>query len=220
MTFSEESKAELYAELTDKRVEEIVYMANKGNAEEVVILTRKLDDRTEELAAMTEATNMRNGAVLMAGAPNQAPSPETSRSLDKAAAPVPSEVPMLAASAPTDVVTAAGGSGVGNATGKSDDPGAVPGAPAPTAIRPFVVPGPENSADDSKSNNARTANSNFSNKETKLRTLLSDYAVKHPAKLREALDKLPEPARQEVLRSIAVTAANYEKALRSFDNAK
>jgi hypothetical protein len=54
-------------------------------------------------------------------------------------------------------------------------------------------------------------------KEQKLKTLLAAYAVKHPAQLRTALEKVPEPARQDILRAIAITAAGYEKALRSIE---
>ncbi len=157
MTFSDEGKAELYAELTDKRVEEIVYMANKGDGAGVAVLSRRLDERMDKLAAMAQAAGSGRGSAMMAGVPQPTPPPQP-------------------------------GMGI-TAAGKPETAGGT----ADTAATAKVT------------------------KEQKLKTMLAAYAIKHPAQLRAALERVPEPIKQDILRSIAVTAACYEKALRSLD---
>jgi len=157
MTFSDEGKAELYAELTDKRVEEIVYMAGKGDSAGVTVLSRRLDERMDKLAAMAQAAGGGRGSAMMAGVLQPTPPPQPGMGITAAGKP-----------------EAAGGT-------------------ADTAATAKVT------------------------KEQKLKTMLAAYAIKHPAQLRAALERVPEPIKQDILRSIAVTVAGYEKALRSLE---
>jgi len=55
------------------------------------------------------------------------------------------------------------------------------------------------------------------NGRARLRTLLGRNAVNHPAALRAALETAPESARPALRQAIAVSAANYKKALESLD---
>jgi hypothetical protein len=52
LTPSQLGKAEFCAELADRRVEEIIYMAEKGDAQRVEETTERLDDRLETLAVL------------------------------------------------------------------------------------------------------------------------------------------------------------------------
>ena len=55
LTPSQMGKARLCAELADRRVTEIVYMANKGDARQVELITQRLDKRLEMLATLVSA---------------------------------------------------------------------------------------------------------------------------------------------------------------------
>lgn len=52
---------------------------------------------------------------------------------------------------------------------------------------------------------------------TKLKALLEEYSVNHPAKLRALLEKAPESARPAIMRTIAASESGYEKALEELD---
>jgi hypothetical protein len=74
MTFSQMGKARLCAELADERVAEIAYMAEKGDAEQVMIITQRLDDKLNLLVVLSEG---RGGPSLLGILPAAAPPEET-----------------------------------------------------------------------------------------------------------------------------------------------
>ncbi len=53
LTPSDIGKARLYAKFVDRRVAEIIYTANKGNAQQVEAITQRLDKRLVMLASLT-----------------------------------------------------------------------------------------------------------------------------------------------------------------------
>ena len=73
LTRSNMGKAELYAKLADKRVAEIIYMADKGDARQVEVTTQRLDERLVMLARLTSA--LKAGATPEALAPLPTPVP-------------------------------------------------------------------------------------------------------------------------------------------------
>jgi len=76
---------------------------------------------------------------------------------------------------------------------------------------PAKVPGSSRQAE-GKSFPAKQANMR-----AKLRTDMAYYAIHHPAVLRAALRQAPEAVKPALLRAIAVSEANYEKALEALD---
>lgn len=50
-----------------------------------------------------------------------------------------------------------------------------------------------------------------------LRTKIARYAASHPAKLKAALSKAPEPMRADIARAISIATSGYERALRTLD---
>ncbi len=82
LTLSQIGKARLCAQLADRRVAEIIYMANKGDAQQVELITQRLDKRLVMLAVLVSAREV-SGAPKAALAPpaEEAPPP----------APAPSE---------------------------------------------------------------------------------------------------------------------------------
>ena len=79
------------------------------------------------------------------------------------------------------------------------------------APAPAKVPGSSRQAED-KSFPAKEAN-----RRSKLRADMAYYAIHNPAVLRAALRQAPEAAKPALLRAIAVSEANYEKALEALD---
>jgi hypothetical protein len=66
LTPSQIGKARLCAELADQRVAEIVYMANKGDARQIELLTQRLDKRLAMLAALASAQKADGEPMMMA----------------------------------------------------------------------------------------------------------------------------------------------------------
>lgn len=137
LTPSDMGKAELSAELADRRVVEIIYMADKGDVQQVEVITQRLDKRLIMLARLASATKVSGAPKVLA----------------------PSEE--------------AGG--------------------------------------DKKGVRVRA------NNQARLRMTLSRYATNHPAGLRAALEKAPELVKPALRRAIAVSVADYKRALKALD---
>ena len=76
LTPSQIGKARLCAELADRRVAEIVYMANKGDARQVELITQRLDERLAMLAVLALAQKAGEAPRVLAPAPaEEAPPP-------------------------------------------------------------------------------------------------------------------------------------------------
>jgi hypothetical protein len=78
LTPSPIGKAKLCAEFADRRVAEIVYMANKGDSRQIELITQRLDERLVMLAALVspaEVTEVAGAPKLMAPSVAQAPQP-------------------------------------------------------------------------------------------------------------------------------------------------
>ena len=89
LTPSQIGKAELCAELVDRRVEEIVYMANRGNARQVELITQRLDERLVMLVVLSSVQKAGGAPEMLAPAPAAMPSEEAPPAL----APPPESVP-------------------------------------------------------------------------------------------------------------------------------
>jgi hypothetical protein len=139
LTPSQMGKARLCARLADRRVAEIIYMANKGDAHQVELITQRLDRRLAMLAVLASALEVEWAPMLMA-----APAP-------------------------------------------ADEAGAEKGAPAQA------------------------------NNRAKLRSTVAGYAARNSAELRAILEKVPASAKAALLQAIAVSEADYEKALEALD---
>jgi hypothetical protein len=161
---SQMGKARLCAELADRRVVEIAYMADKGDAEQVELITQSLDDKLDLLV------------VLVGG--------------EKAAEPEMLMVPAPTATPPT--------------TGEAPPP-AEDAAPPVTAV-PQEGRG-WGGGDDSAQNGNRA----------QLRDTLVTDAASNRARLRAALDKAPERARDALRRALEVSDDGYEQALEALE---
>jgi hypothetical protein len=89
LTPSQIGKARLCAELADRRVAEIVYMANKGDARQVELITERLDKRLVMLAVL--ALVQKGGEAPMLMAP-PAPAPPSAEEAPPEPTPQPGRV--------------------------------------------------------------------------------------------------------------------------------
>ncbi len=78
LTPSALGKAELYAKLTDKRVAEIIYVANKGEPEQVERVTQRLNSYLARVAVLALAQKKEAG-VFLAPPPSAPAPPERTR---------------------------------------------------------------------------------------------------------------------------------------------
>ncbi len=72
LTPSPLDKAGLCAELADRRVAEIIYMANKGDVQQLELITQRLNKRLLMLAALASLEEEGEAPMLMAPAPEEA----------------------------------------------------------------------------------------------------------------------------------------------------
>jgi len=72
LTLSALGKAELYTNLVDKRVSEIVYVANKGDVRQIKLAAQRLDNYLTRIASLA-STQRGGGGAMMAPAPALAP---------------------------------------------------------------------------------------------------------------------------------------------------
>ncbi len=84
LTPSDIGKAQLLTELADKRVAEIIYLANKGKPAQIELTTRRLDTYLSRVATLTTVQEEKGGTILAPAptaetppVPAPAPAPET-----------------------------------------------------------------------------------------------------------------------------------------------
>lgn len=81
----------------------------------------------------------------------------------------------------------------------------------------LVAPAPAKVPGSSRQAEGKSFPAKQANMRAKLRTDMAYYAIHHPAVLRAALKQAPEAVKPALLRAIAVSEANYEKALEALD---
>ena len=206
-------KAELYARFTDKRVEEIIKMADKGKVEQVEKTTERMNN---ELIAMANLAGPGAGPSESAGvATLQTPAPATAEAAPKAQlreAPVPATAPS-AAPAPAPAPEPA--PSVEEAPSLMQAPPPVIEVPSPPEEEAPVITIPPASVKGVGPENKRVTKdeSEKFDKQEKLRTILSEKAAKNSKALRDHLEKVPESLRPALEQAIEVADRGYEQAL-------
>jgi hypothetical protein len=213
LTPSDVGKAELYVKFTNRRVDEIIAMADEGKVDQVDRVTERLDSQMIAMAGVTAA---------------EAASTPTYSTAETA------PQPMLAAPAPTTTVAS---TTVPAATSTTTTPArtttAVPGTvttppvtvtntPPPTVVA-APPPAAINNAPDHDTGLKRApppqAASGEQNSEAvpdgqaKLRELLASSAAANSEALEAELAKAPESVRPALERAIEIANLGYEQAL-------
>ena len=212
LTPSALGKAELYAKLADKRAAEIIKMAEKGKTEEVA---RVIEQLNVQLTAMSSLVGLPAEAAVVVlapppGAPREAPAPTmVERPPEKETvmmAPPPRTVVKPPEQAPTVMVAPS------PAEEKLPEKKTVIMAPPPPATREAPVR-PEAAVEAAgKDEDAEL------DRRARLLRILARNAVTHSAALQAALERVPESARPALLQALAVSDAEYERAIRAIRN--
>ena len=196
LTPSALGKAELYAKLADKRVTEIIRMADKGKLKQVERTTERLN--SELMAMATLVSPEARGEVLTLTAPPEA--------AQKAAAPPVTEEPreegpnVLMAPAPPVTEELPEKKTEVQIVPAPQVPQEAPGLePAPYA------PSPGQAASEAKGMKV--------DRRAKLRMIVISNVAKHREELRAALERAPESAKPALRRALAASNAEYEKVL-------
>ncbi|MBI2868743.1 MAG: hypothetical protein HYX96_02825 [Chloroflexi bacterium] len=207
-TTSKIKKAELYAELADKRIKEIAVMADQGKRQEVEMVAGLLRASLMNVAMTVaeEAPEPAEAGVLMVPAPAPAPT----------AVPAPTQAPAPRITIPPPVIAAV------PAPITQAPPAITPGAPRAAAVQPGegepgdrsaeakIQNGPAELASDSKI----ARNGTDKEKLAKLKINLLRHARENPETLRELLQNSPPAMRAALLKAIAAADDGYREALK------
>ena len=188
LTVSNISKAELHAELADRRIAEMAYILNKDGTEQIENAAQRFSDHVLIIASLPLGEASRTSAPAMEeAAPAQLqPSADTAPA-KTAPAPAPKPAP---APAPQPIQE-----------------------PAPPEAAFEATPPEQLEAIDNGSGAVTATLSDTA----KLRILLSHYAVNQQATLRAMLERAPESAKPAIRQAIEESAANYVKAIESLN---
>jgi len=188
LTHSVLGKAELYASLADKRVVEIVSMAEKGKPEQVDQVAERMNGHLIAMASLplpdVRQQQQEEAAVFKAPAPQLAPEGEPAPSVESES----------------------------KERGKGKGAVRAPAPPEITQEAP-TSPGQAKSGGRSEEDDVEVK----TGKRAQVREMLARRAVDHSATLRAVLDKVPESAKPALNRAIAISDAGYKRALESLD---
>ncbi len=189
VTTSPTAKAELNAMLADRRVNEIVYLAEKGDARELLSTTEKLNSNLVQITNLV-TNNEEAGINADYETFGMAEQSTTIATLESKDARMTSELsPPVTIAPPAPEVSLS--PGVNKAASSSSW----------SNIEVVVPP------------NASSAEV----KRAKLIAWIKYLAIQHPALLKKALAGVPEDTRTALLQAIAVSETGYEKVLQSLE---
>jgi len=187
-TFSSLGKAELYAKLAEKRVDEIAFMASKNKPEQIERTAQRLDTYLTKIAVLSSPQEVTPG-VAMAPAVEEAPA--TEEELAPEEAPAVAQAP-LAEQAPA-----------------AQQVPAVEQAPAAEQAPVEEQPSVAEQAKAGKEAEGKV------DRRAKLEETLENQAKNNTDRLRALLETAPESAKPALEKAIDVSETGYEKALKS-----
>jgi len=187
LTSSPVGKAQLCAKQADRRVSELIYLASKGDTQQVEAATERLDERLTTLV------------ILVSPQSEAVPVDEGPRVFTEE--PVP--IPTAPASPATETIP------VSPATETVPVPPTSPALEATPA--PVYEEPPSEWLDDGASG------SKGGNGEAELKGTLTGYLETHPGALRNALDKVSPSVQAALLDAILISETAYREALAAMD---
>ena len=199
-TFSDLGKAQLHAKLADKRVTEIVYLADKNEPEKIDLTTDSLNNHLTKMADLASTQEVKSGVVM-------APAVEEESAPDVAPAAGEAEEELAVEEAPAPEIAPAAKEAL-----LAEKAPAVKKAPV-TREAPVVKEAPallERTRDGKK---VRIS----VERRARLKATVVRQATNHTVRLRAALETVPQSARPALRRAIDVSEAGYEKVLESLD---
>lgn len=202
LTFSPSAlgKAELYAKFADKRVEEIIRMADKGKVKQVEKATERMNDQLIAMSNLVMPDGVGDAQVEVA----TFEAAEAPMVAEEAPAPVPaprpapeaSQVPMDAPAPEVEI-----------------PPEAVEEVPV---MAPPRAQGPrEDTGRDEE--RGRADKGIKSEHQARLMEIVSEQAIENIEELEELLEKVPESLIPALLRALEVAGNGYEEVLRNLE---
>ena len=189
-------KAELYAKLADKRVAEIIKMADKGKLKQVERATQRLNAQLMAMATLVGPAE--KGPAALTAPPEAAQEtflpPVAEEPREKKPGAVMAPAPSVAEEPP----------------GRKPEVRVAPAQPIPQeapALQPAPPPAPAEQAGAGVDKGIKV------DRRAKLRMIVARNVVRHREALRAALERAPESTRPALLRAIAASDAEYEKVL-------
>ncbi len=214
LTPSALGKAELHIKLADKRVAEIIKMADKGKAEQMERTTQRLNAQLIAMANLAvpggEEMEEKDVATFEAEQPEMVVEMPPRAQVGEAA-PVPAPKP-----APPAAVQEKPWMAVEEAPQvqvRKTPPAAVEEAPIKVAPK---APGPPEKAIQTR-RFGEDEEGIEPDKQAKLRILLSRRAVENQEALRAVLERVPESVKPALRQAIEQAVAGYERALKRLD---
>jgi hypothetical protein len=217
LTPSALGKAELYAEFADRRVEEIVVMADEGKVKQVEKATARMNDHLAAIANLSLATSEPVASVEETPAALMATG-------SAAAPPVPASTPPIAtpsigvASVPAPVSPKDQGQGTASANRSpsmaaarpTGIPSRVP-VPVPTTVT-VTAPQTTTTEEIEKAGKIKGA--------ADLRDAVSKQAEKNTQRLEEVLKKAPDNVKPALKKAIDDAGKGYDEALKNMGRKK
>ena len=197
LTFSELGKAELNAKLADKRVGEIIYLAEADKPEKMTMITQNLNNHLIELSALVSAPEVVSmaSAVEKAVVAQEAPAPQ--------AIVVPTTSPQKAPSPPQTP-----------AVGRTPDtkPEEEPTTNLTLARGEYKKSSGETSEQGEDEKKSKEDDQK-ADKRSRLKTKVESQANSNNARLRAALEKASESSKPALQKALSQSETEYKKAI-------
>jgi hypothetical protein len=204
LTPSALGKASLYAEFADRRVDEIIKMAEKGKVAQVVKSTDRMNDQLLAMAnlslpARETGTGGETPAILMAAPATDAGAP-----------------PEVSAPAVTPAPTAAAAPGLRSAPTPVTGPAENVKQPVSSAnLSAAKAPEKQAAPADKAAVTARAEKKVKIKSAADLKTTVSEQAEKNTQELQKVLERAPDAVKAALERAIDIAGKGYEEALKN-----
>jgi hypothetical protein len=219
-TFTSLGKAEAYTRMADRRVDEIIYLANEGESEEIILLADSLNSNLMNVAALSsrkqnategsasdEAMQFSLTAEMEEGAVLSEPAADTSEGITAKTAPDASSSETEEETAPETIAPIESAGAIEEAVTKEAVTIQVPETMTVAEETPKTTSVSEGIKQEKTSNNRRE----------QLNTTVVNQANKNISRLRELLKIVPESAQAAIQRAIELSEQGYEIAIDSLD---
>lgn len=194
LTFSKLGKAEVNARLADKRVAEIVYLAEADKPEKIATITQNMNNHLNNISTLVSAP-AEVSSFANVPAPLQTTVPETTRPPEQEP---PATISPAVPTVPLQIP----------ATSRA--PFLKPQEQTANATPP--VHGPGNVTPSTAKNSEK---SNEADQQAKLKTTVENQANTNIARLKASLDKAPASAKPALQQAINQSETQYQKAIES-----
>ena len=210
-TFTNLGKAEAYARMADRRVEEIIYMANENDIEEIEILASSLDSSLNNIAEYSSREDNADRATTGEGAKvfseKAAVTVESEEAAEQSMAVTAGDIPE------SDEDTSADDTG---GEEKVDNQSASAPPAAPIVVQP-TKPEVNVEIPPAKITIEPASTRHWLSKREELNIMVINQANTNIQRLYELLDTVPESTREIILKAIEISERGYGIAIESLD---